>query len=167
MDDIESFSTQNKLVIAATIILYILNAYHAAMSQVLGFLNSSQDSELFTYLVTFQDQIVVSIIDFLTLFGLVYLFSYQGQQSMKIDETAGHRKTREVALQDSTREFDFEVEVGKDRNELRDKSETGTINTQDLKDILLAPDTAVIKVIEGSIISRPSIASPSRTSSIN
>ena len=51
MDDIESFSTQNKLVIAATIILYLLNAYHAAMSQVFGFMGGPQNSDLFNYIL--------------------------------------------------------------------------------------------------------------------
>lgn len=59
---------------------------------------------------------------------------------MAVDENAGHRKKREVALQESTKYY--EVEVGKDRTELKNKSDAHTVDTQDLKDILLAPEIA-------------------------
>jgi len=72
-------STRHKLTIAYIIFVYVLNAYHAVMSQVFGLLNFSesfQKNQVMQLWLLAQDNIFVSIIDFLTLIGIVYLFSF-------------------------------------------------------------------------------------------
>jgi hypothetical protein len=73
-------STRHKLTITYIIFVYVLNAYHAVMSQVFGIMKISeaesfQKNKVMQLWLLAQDNIFVPIIDFLTLIGLVYLFS--------------------------------------------------------------------------------------------
>jgi hypothetical protein len=73
-------STRHKLTITYIIFVYVLNAYHAVMSQVFGIMKFSeaesfQKNKVMQLWYLAQDNIFVPIIDFLTLIGLVYLFS--------------------------------------------------------------------------------------------
>jgi hypothetical protein len=75
----EKLTTRNKLVIAFIIMLFILNAYHALISIVFTFVSRTEagKSSSFKLALDIEDQLIISLVDFLTLVGLILLFSYQ------------------------------------------------------------------------------------------
>lgn len=84
------------------------------MSQVFGFLAyNSEISLTHTYqlFLSIEDWIMVSVIDFATLMGLVLLFSYQGQVSLKMRGKLGKRKKnakKEMAKNEEEADEDME-----------------------------------------------------------
>jgi hypothetical protein len=73
------FTARNRYVIASVIVLCLLNAYHSVMALVFTSLHFDYGrNELFKFLLSLEDQFIVSLVDFLTMLGLLFLFSHMG-----------------------------------------------------------------------------------------
>ena len=73
------FTATNKYVIASVLVLFLLNAYHSVMALVFTSLNFDYGrNELYLFLLSLENQFIVSLVDFLTMLGLHFLFSHMG-----------------------------------------------------------------------------------------
>jgi hypothetical protein len=79
LDKEMKFTATNKYVIASVLVLFLLNAYHSVMALVFTSLNFDYGrNELYLFLLSLENQFIVSLVDFLTMLGLLFLFSHMG-----------------------------------------------------------------------------------------
>lgn len=133
----EPLSQENKAVIVMVYILFSLTAYHSVVAQVFGilYMTDLSDEPLYKILLSIQDQIIVSTIDFMTLLAFIYLFSYQGQQTLKMKAHAEKQRPKAMKLLSENKE-------GNNRLGFREDETVGSesksiANTQDLREFMM------------------------------